>query len=1167
MHFTIKVRALGVDSETTNMHIIKSSQYVAQLLNNNVKFSMAKPMIIGGIQGFTFTSDDLQDEQSTEGTHGIYWTTFFNGCSYELLLKGPASDKEKVAETASMLFQNFAILDRNKKTYSPGKELLGRYTSPDYSYILDLTDEEWLRVLNQEEAGQYFDLTATKGTNTVTVSVYNHLDGKPDAQLPINALVDIMLIPIIYYNENPILLREFEGSGEWKIYQGKYTEEEDPQNSPVVFRIYSGKTKTLLIAVQNSQSDEFYAQTAEQVFRSFTPPASSAIPVDMNTLALYKKESQAGYESWIGQRLENGNMLEEALSYYERAISLNPKETSTMNSAIGVYDKLQDYESGLQFIEKYIEHYGKNQEILAWKAWFFSKLDKIDEALSLYEKIFSEGYRGSEDLYVYGYFLAKHRGLDAMYALYDKFCEDLDDEMEQYYRLEEADLLTQLEKYEESIVFLNTLQEGKALDLDILSRIINNYKNLYTCEPALKLINSYLEEGYQQVQLFLMKAELLSYLRWHLDAKDTLEEALKLYPDDKNLQEALTYKRQYFHDESARYIPHPTEEVPLPLMLQDKMANLSPKVMEEVEDASTLYTVTGVSFIRGKEYKETHYRKWILNTDYAVTRMSALEIDLPEKREITVNRVIVRNSDDDVVYVGKPEDYFIVSTLSQDELIFRRIFVPLRTLSISYSIELVYSERQLEDLGKFPYFHEFFSPYGENVSFSAIYYTGNPDDVHIKVRNVPPLIRENTTQIAAVDMPEQYGWEPLGPPQERYLPKIWITDTTISWQNEGIEYLSKLGDRLGLTDEVREIALEITKSQTTEEEKLLALMESIQKDYEVRRTDGMHQYNFLPQSAAETMTTKSGNCMDFTLLLHLMLKAVDIPSHLVLLNVNGIFDEALPAREQFDWMVLYVPLKNGIFVDVTTQAIDPFITVPLTIAGKRGFVLKPEGPFFIDIPEYEDNDTHIQVTRNIQWLSDKSFKVTENIRFGGSLNITMSDYLMFSPEEEIEDYVYNYFLPYLPSVKLESYEMKNLEDKKNPLEVFLSYSIADTRKDEDERNIFTVPAALEDYHIWARPIEDRKTDFIVTEPLIIESQANITVPPGFMVSSEDGELEENHPFGNVKVSIEHKEDSVVVYVHFERKTGEFKKELYNDFVDFSKKSVEALSPSIKIRKK
>src|SRR5439155_22130028 len=92
----------------------------------------------------------------------------------------------------------------------------------------------------------------------------------------------------------------------------------------------------------------------------------------------------------------------------------------------------------------------------------------------------------------------------------------------------------------------------------------------------------------------------------------------------------------------------------------------------------------------------------------------------------------------------------------------------------------------------------------------------------------------------------------------------------------------------------------------SEADKIAALLRHVQQDYVYRAVEFGRRAR-VPQPVAAVLHNHFGDCKDHALLLHQLLGAAGIQSHLALVRANDVLITEMPSLDQFDHVIVFVP--------------------------------------------------------------------------------------------------------------------------------------------------------------------------------------------------------------------------------------------------------------------
>ena len=138
-----------------------------------------------------------------------------------------------------------------------------------------------------------------------------------------------------------------------------------------------------------------------------------------------------------------------------------------------------------------------------------------------------------------------------------------------------------------------------------------------------------------------------------------------------------------------------------------------------------------------------------------------------------------------------------------------------------------------------------------------------------------------------------------------------------SWRQIAEEY-GRIVDRQIAGAELKPLAAKLIAGKKTREDRVSAILQYL--DREVRYTGiEFGDAAIVPHSPNETLTHKYGDCKDKASVLVAMLRSVEIPAYVALLNAGDREDLApdLPGMSMFDHAIVFVPGPPDLWIDAT----------------------------------------------------------------------------------------------------------------------------------------------------------------------------------------------------------------------------------------------------------
>ena len=325
-------------------------------------------------------------------------------------------------------------------------------------------------------------------------------------------------------------------------------------------------------------------------------------------------------------------------------------------------------------------------------------------------------------------------------------------------------------------------------------------------------------------------------------------------------------------------------------------------------------------------------------------------------------------------------------------------------------------------------------PVGTNVKYQLQQLKKKPDFFRLKDYEI------YTWQIKDVPM---YKFDRHQPAFKDFAPLIYVTsekdwDRIIRW------YSDLFFSSMQITDEVSELANEITKDKKTVLEKIQAVYEYIQKNIRYVGIEfGLSAYK--PHEPGDIVKNKYGDCKDQTLFLISLLNNAGIKAYPALISPtdSGRVIKDMPALGHFNHVISYIPrsgnMKKDLFLD-TTDAITGFGRLPTGDQGRnvliitdkqKGFWLETE----VDTPEH--NLVMQEYDYKIDLIGRGTIKLKETYKgvFGDSLRARFNGL----EEEKIKEVMKNAIIGSRNKVEFSKIWLDNLHVNSEPLIINSEY--------------------------------------------------------------------------------------------------------------------------------
>ena len=676
---------------------------------------------------------------------------------------------------------------------------------------------------------------------------------------------------------------------------------------------------------------------------------------------------------------------------------------------------------------------------------------------------------------------------------------------------------------------------------------------------ALSICDGLIDNGHDTADTYYFKGMAEYALDSLRQAKRSLETAADRAPANEQIRETLDRVSGALGEGDNRAVKRPIEAVPLPQRLSRKIDALSCPVEQDAYGAVHHYNLMGVSFRRGTDQKWTYYQKISVLDARGITQYGTLSVDFdPHYESVYVNTLVVRDEAGEVVARGDVSDYYVAD--NKDTLLIsqgKTLHIPVPHLAPRHTIEMIVT-KEIEERSRLVFVDRPLSKRNPTC-LAGVYYLGDPEEIRHKGTHGAEMSLIDGGVAWTLENPPAFKEEPVQGDPTRFLPSVYLSDGRLEWEQIGEEYLERIKETLTPDEETRALAMKLTEGASSPGEKLRRLVDHVQSDYTYKGIlFGTHA--MIPNAASETITRRYGDCKDHSVLLHNLLEAVAIPSHLALVKVWNAIQPDLPSPEQFNHMLVYASTPEGSrFIDVTDKSIDPGIAVPLGITGGHAFVLEPEGIRFVTPPSSRKEDARIRIRRDVTISGDRSLRVEETGRFNGYAAAFIRSWIKAVNVPELETWGQKAVSSNVQAAVVKEVTVTNLDDNREELIVKIVYEVNDGVRKIGGRCFVELPATWEATFYLAIPVDARTTPFRILYPFDMESTTGIVAPEGFVLDpdsliSDGGEA----PWSTWEATISGAAGRYELTSRCSLKTGDFEAARYASYQEMMEAVVQSV---------
>ncbi|HET9225788.1 MAG TPA: DUF3857 domain-containing protein, partial [Thermoanaerobaculia bacterium] len=354
----------------------------------------------------------------------------------------------------------------------------------------------------------------------------------------------------------------------------------------------------------------------------------------------------------------------------------------------------------------------------------------------------------------------------------------------------------------------------------------------------------------------------------------------------------------------------------------------------------------------------------------------------------------------------------------------------------------------------------------------------------------------------AQDVPA-YGETEAGLPPEvaRWSHVAFSTGT--SWSDLARRY-SEIVDR-SIQGSNLSAFLKTAKTGASQVETINLLLSRLGR--EVRYTGvELGEGGVLPRAPNDVLKRKFGDCKDKAVLLTALLRQLDIPAYVALLNAGEDepdVEESLPGLGAFNHAIVMVPGNPAVWIDPT----DPYTRageLPVQDQGRLALVASPTATHLVRTPESSSRDNLEVETREVFLADLGGARVIETTEYNGVQEQELRSSYADATREDIRTALEEYASETYLSEELLSFDFSDPEELSKPFRLSLEVDGA-SRGSTDIREA-AVAIFLSSFaerlpeELTAEPEgeeEPRQHDYVFTRPMQVEMRYRIVPPAGF----------------------------------------------------------------------
>lgn len=645
-----------------------------------------------------------------------------------------------------------------------------------------------------------------------------------------------------------------------------------------------------------------------------------------------------------------------------------------------------------------------------------------------------------------------------------------------------------------------TCLEGLAADFPTDEHVMGELADLYagTGEhlKAAQLAEKFLASGVESTRALMVLGDSQMERRWYREAKATYERASARDPASDEIRNALRRASAALGQGANSDVKTPIDPVPLPAELVEAMrAGTLPDGFGDGHPAVWLRRTTGFSFEPGKPRRRTDRATVKLLTTKGAVQFSTIEFRFdPVGERIFVDRLEVADAGGRRIASAAIEDAYVVDSddaQASDEKI---LHLQVPSLQSGHTVEWEVTREDLGASREFA-FERFLFARVLPAAAEAVYVAGDVSGLRSVTAQAETIRTLDSETLRAWVVPTRIegARESYAPWREKFSPILWLGWNDADWETLARQYLADIADRLQPEESAKQLALGATEGLEEPRAKFAKLARLVQKDTAYTAIEfGVRGRR--PNSAAQTIQLRYGDCKDHALLLHQLLRAVEIDSHLALVSTGWHIQPATPSLDPFDHMVVHVPLLGeGWLVDATDKHLDLAGFHADGIWHSHALVLDPAGPRLIEPAGKPAAGSSTVESRRSVTPNGGAWRVEETFTLHGYYASWMRG--VFDDLDEAERIAKaQELLAEQGSARVDRCRVEGLADNSQPLRLVLDYQVDDAIEATGNLRSGALPALWERDYLELEFMKERRSPVSWQYPFRFVSEVEVHLP-------------------------------------------------------------------------
>lgn len=816
----ISAEPLGAEIGVDSAGLSKVTQNELRARYDDIVFTLSKTETSNGISGIRY---EATISAHGESLHASCWSAVHNGYGYQSIALGKAADSAAINAAGWEMSQRIHLIDPQRVAHVEGRTVINRFESKRFGYHVDLTNLGWLTATELTDDQPNLDFAAIHKNSALMITPLPLPGRSPELDLLGRMLLARMGFE---YPSKEVSESTSTQMGTLAAREFVIDSTENSRREVMVLRVAATKNFAYIVLGRIVAGDAGNLVTLRQ--------SMDRVVVDPNFLPanLQLSDSERRAHSLMlndmGILAHRQGDQQAALDFCTGANQLNPRDEAMLSNRLDALSELNRRPEAIALAEQELPKFPASEPLRVAYAQLLAKEGRPAEARQVYRQLFLAGCVDEHALSDYADLARDAGALDEAIEVITAFATRRPSVKN---RSLLASLLIKKGDYEIAIAQLLQLQREHPGDVDVATMLAYAYEDAGRLTEALEVTQPLIDNGCREELIWILHARTQMRLEQFAEAKRTLEQAVEINPTSETTRELLKVASSQLGQGENSSLKKSIAPVDIPEVVRTaiQQAPVKPNAALDRYGAEELVRITGISYHHGQPTRTTESCRIKIHTPGAVSQYSTLTFSLkPSAERLFVNRLAVLDAAGQQVAEGNVDNYYVVdddsSGLATNDKV---VSIPVPALQPGHTLEYMVTREDRAPAEEFTFQRVKLSS-GVPVGVSVLYVEG--DVQRLKYATSVPLPIATTGNVLHCSQvnPPATSEETHQQSAERFMPIVWIGDSSTKWDEEAKEYLEFMDEKLVLDDSTRALALALTKNCATNRQKLAVLAAHVQ---------------------------------------------------------------------------------------------------------------------------------------------------------------------------------------------------------------------------------------------------------------------------------------------------------------------------------------------------